>query len=126
MGHAVLVHRAPRKFLLPSALVVVALGCPEYDPQPYDEPILGPCLPAPEWTGRSCEEYCQDQSAAKGYELTCGVGPDCEDVAAVGFTRLDACYLREYAQPLSQTCTEPLPESLSDSVYFVSCCCVRP
>jgi len=82
---------------------------------------------ASEWMGRSCEQYCQDRSAHEEYDLVCASGPLCNDAIGVGYTRLDACYKEEfeYAQKLTQSCTEPLPESLADSVYFVSCCCAR-
>lgn len=81
---------------------------------------LSYCLTPDEWAGRTCEEICDGLG-------TCYEGPsdECHDATAIAYKRQDACWAEDefHNVVLPQGCDDPLPETLTDSVYFVQCCC---
>jgi hypothetical protein len=93
----------------------MAWGC-------YEDPPSAPvafCLHPDEWVEQTCEEFCE------GRDSVCVEAPECGDMAVAGYKRLDACPELEFHTPLSRGCDDVLPESLTESVYIVSCCCTR-
>jgi hypothetical protein len=50
---------------------------------------------------------------------------DCQNATVVGYKRQDACWAEDEVHNvlLPQGCDDPLPETLTDSVYFIKCCC---
>src|SRR5690554_5485377 len=107
-------HRSTPRFFLRLVLICSLAGC-------YEDPPPGPlpyCLTPDEWVGRSCADFCENV-----WETTCVEAPECGGMAAVGYTRLDACPALEYYTELPQSCDDTLPESLTESVYLVACCC---
>ena len=107
----------------PAKVILIALalawGCYEDPPTP---PLLWICQTPDEWVGMTCEEWC---GTGKCHE---GPAEDCHDATVVGYKRQDACWSEDAAHDvvLPQGCDDPLPETLTDSVYFIKCCCYEP
>lgn len=116
---------ATKRFvLLTMSLVLTACPGPEHQPGHFTPEFLE-CVAPEDWIGHSCAEICVEISQDLAVPRPdCGL---CEDTVARGYKRLDACAKgeAEYSQPLGQNCDEPFSESLTDSIYFVSCCCYQ-
>lgn len=118
------------RFMITLALAGVALGpgCYDDDLSTLTPPYLAGCRSPDEWAGANCEQICNESaSLAAGEIVQCTDAKECGGEAARGFKRLDACGNNEleHSVVLEQGCEEPFPESLTESVYFVSCCCAE-
>lgn len=95
-----------------------------YEQPDAPPPALETCLTPDVWIGMTCGEWCANGNGV------CHEGDSvaCHDATVVAYTRQDACWVSDefHNVVLPQRCDDPLPETLTDSIYFVQCCCYEP